>query len=45
MRHLRWLFVLPVWFGLIILPLNAWAKPEDSVQFYFDKVWVVSTTD
>jgi tetratricopeptide (TPR) repeat protein len=36
MRHLRWLFVLPVWFGLIILPLNAWAKPEDSVQFYLD---------
>ncbi|RKZ77678.1 MAG: hypothetical protein DRR19_27600 [Candidatus Parabeggiatoa sp. nov. 1] len=38
MRHLRWLsiLVLPIWFGLIILPLNAWAKPEDSVQFYFD---------
>ncbi|MDM8558734.1 M48 family metalloprotease [Candidatus Parabeggiatoa sp. HSG14] len=38
MIHLRWLliFVLPVWLGLIILPFNTLAKPEDSVQFYFD---------
>jgi tetratricopeptide (TPR) repeat protein len=38
MQKLRWpsIFVLPIWFGLIILPPNAWAKPEDSVQFYFD---------
>ncbi len=34
MRQLWWLFVLPIWLGA--MPLNAWAKPQDSVQFYLD---------
>ncbi|MEK8019058.1 MAG: M48 family metalloprotease [Candidatus Parabeggiatoa sp.] len=38
MRHLQWLWtlILSVLFGLIFLPFNTLALPEDSVQFYFD---------
>ena len=33
MRQFWWLFVLPL---IAVMPLNASAKPEDSVQFYLD---------
>ncbi|HID99689.1 MAG TPA: hypothetical protein EYP59_05290 [Thiotrichaceae bacterium] len=38
MRHLQWLWtlILSILFGLIFLPFQTLALPEDSVQFYFD---------
>ena len=47
MIHLRWLstFMLPVLFGLIVLPFNTLANPEDEVQFYVDNYGRADSND
>jgi tetratricopeptide (TPR) repeat protein len=47
MTHLRYLstFMLPMLLGLVILPFNTLANPEDNVQFYFDNYGRADSND